>query len=108
MAVVGFQESPYGDGGYHVRITLREPVGGWRLKESGHNAAQQLNSPPPDGGDGAKYIATWSWFAAEENKDELAFPRNAEIREGEDLNEDWSVGVYAGAVGVFPRNHVRV
>ena len=41
-------------------------------------------------------------------KDELSFPKNAEVREVETKNSDWCLGVYAGNVGLFPRNHVRV
>lgn len=52
-------------------------------------------------------FAQWSYFPPEDVNDELGFPKNAEITEVEAKNEDWSVGVYAGRVGLFPSNHVR-
>jgi hypothetical protein len=51
-------------------------------------------------------LTMWNRFVPEE--DELAFPKNAEIREAEQVNEDWFWGVYAGQKGLFPGNHVRV
>ncbi|KAE8153743.1 hypothetical protein BDV25DRAFT_148711, partial [Aspergillus avenaceus] len=50
---------------------------------------------PPDGGvDGVK--------------DELMFPRGAEITEAENINDDWYWGCYAGSTGLFPGTHVFV
>ena len=86
-----------------ARLTVRDPVGGWRLKDDSPSAVPPSSQLPS----GMKYLSTWSRFPREEDVDELAFPKNAEIVEVEDLNEDWSVGVYAGRVGVFPRNHTR-
>lgn len=57
---------------------------------------------------GMRVVAAWSYFPDPATApDELAFPRNAEVLEVEHLNEDWSVGVYAGKIGVFPKNHTR-
>lgn len=63
---------------------------------------------PPDGGVGLRVQANWSYFPAEDVKDELGFPRNAEIREAEDINGDWFWGVYAGRKGLFPGNYGRI
>jgi hypothetical protein len=94
------------------RIILREKVGGWRMKDtntstepSQHQPQQQ--EPPTPASLGARHLATWSYFPPDPalTPDELSFPRNAEITEVQGLNVDWSVGVYAGRVGVFPGNH---
>jgi hypothetical protein len=101
------------------RVVVREKVGGWRMKDdqqrsSGPAAEDPTTSNPPQQQQppappslGARHLATWSYFPADPalTPDELAFPRNAEITEVQDLNADWSVGVYAGRVGVFPKNH---
>ncbi|GAB7335447.1 hypothetical protein MBLNU13_g07812t1 [Cladosporium sp. NU13] len=104
MAVVGFQDTPEGG---QQRIIVRDVVGGLALKEDEASASapasQQL---PPDGGVGLRCLAGWNRFVPEQ--DELDFPKNAEIKEAEQLNEDWFWGVYAGKKGVFPGNHVRV
>lgn len=99
MSVVGFQDTPEGG---QQRVVVRELVGGWALKDDG--APQEIL--PPDGGVGLRCLTLWNRFVPEE--DELAFPKNAEIREAEQVNEDWFWGVYAGQKGLFPGNHVRV
>lgn len=63
---------------------------------------------PPDGGIGLRVQARWSYFPAEDDQDELGFPKYAEIREAEDMNGDWFWGVYAGQKGLFPGAYVRV
>jgi hypothetical protein len=102
MAVVGFQDTAEGG---QQRVVVRDVVGGLALKEdeASAQASQQL---PPDGGVGKRCLAGWSRFVPE--KDELDFPRNAEIKEAEQMNEDWFWGVYAGQKGFFPGNHVMV
>ena len=107
MAVLGYQDTAQGG---HLRITVREPVGGQAFKEdeismSGHIPASGL---PPDGGVGLRCLALYSYFPAEGVTDELAFPKNAEIREVGKLHDDWYWGVYAGDVNLFPSNHVRM
>lgn len=64
--------------------------------------------PPPDGGIGLIVHARWSWFPEEDIKDELMFPRGAEITEAENINDDWFWGCYAGVTGLFPGAHVVV
>ena len=64
---------------------------------------------PPDGGIGMKCIALWSYSPEEgdDGRGELTFPKYAEVREVEVINEEWSEGVYAGTVGLVPRVVVR-
>ncbi|KAJ4363468.1 hypothetical protein N0V83_009762 [Neocucurbitaria cava] len=122
MVVVGFEDR---DGGQR-RIVVRELVGGYALKEDEDEAntnarSQASTSPrlvddkwkwssshryPPDGGVGLRLVATWRYWPDEGVKDELAFPRGAEVREAADVNGDWFWGVYSGAKGLFPANHV--
>lgn len=103
MAVVGFQDLP-GDG--QQRLVVRDLVGGWALKEDDVSAQAPQQVLPPDGGVGKRCLTLWNRFVPEQ--DELAFPKNAEIREAEQVNKDWFWGVYAGQKGLFPGNHVRV
>lgn len=63
---------------------------------------------PPDGGVGLIVHARWSWFPEDDVKDELMFPRGAEITEAENINDDWFWGCYAGVTGLFPGGHVSV
>ncbi|RMZ91511.1 hypothetical protein DV736_g1244, partial [Chaetothyriales sp. CBS 134916] len=64
---------------------------------------------PPDGGFGETCVALWSYYPeeGEAGKGELIFPRYAEIKEVEHINEDWSDGVYAGQRGLLPAAYVR-
>jgi hypothetical protein len=61
---------------------------------------------PPDGGAGYRVRANWGYFPGSDNKDELLFPKFAEIREVEDINGDWCWGVYCGSKGLFPGPYV--
>lgn len=63
---------------------------------------------PPDGGIGMRVLARWGYFPGPDVKDELMFPRAAEIREVEDINGDWYWGCYAGHKGLFPGPYVVV
>ncbi|PWY76521.1 hypothetical protein BO83DRAFT_406999 [Aspergillus eucalypticola CBS 122712] len=63
---------------------------------------------PPDGGVGLVVHALWSWYPEDGVKDELMFPRGAEITEAENINDDWYWGCYAGLTGLFPGAHVFV
>ena len=63
---------------------------------------------PPNGGVGMCVLALWSYWPQEGVEDELAFPKGAEIRECEDINGDWFLGIYCGRKGVFPGNYCRV
>ncbi|EMC99121.1 hypothetical protein BAUCODRAFT_392037 [Baudoinia panamericana UAMH 10762] len=102
MAIVGYHAENAQSGGQQ-RFTIHGPVGGWRHKDDGGTSGGTLR-PPADGTLGARGIAAWSYFGTAE--DELSFPRNAEVTEIEALNEEWSVGVYAGQVGLFPSRYV--
>lgn len=63
---------------------------------------------PPPGGVGLIVQAMHAWWPEEGIKDELMFPRGAEIREAEDINGDWFWGCYAGAKGLFPGGFGKV
>lgn len=63
---------------------------------------------PPDGGVGLIVRALWSWYPDDNVEDELMFPRGAEIKEAENINDDWFWGCYAGRTGLFPGAHVGV
>ena len=63
---------------------------------------------PPNGGVGMCVLALWSYWPQEGVEDELAFPKGAEIRECEDINGDWFLGIYCGRKGVFPGNYCRI
>lgn len=100
MTIVGNQAIPEGG---QQRYIVAERVGGLRLEDSNTQQA----APPANDNTGQRCLALWSYFPKEEVVDELAFPKNAEIREVQDMNSDWYVGVYAGKVGLYPSNHVR-
>ncbi|KAH0544874.1 hypothetical protein FGG08_000954 [Glutinoglossum americanum] len=63
---------------------------------------------PPSGGVGMRAFAAWSYFPPEFDTRDLIFPRGAEIREVERINEDWFWGSYAGCRGMFPAQHVEL
>ncbi|KAI9882470.1 MAG: hypothetical protein M1823_005787 [Watsoniomyces obsoletus] len=74
-------------------------------------SSSSISSPlhfPPDGGVGMRVLARWGYFPKDDVTDELMFPRNAEIREVEDINGDWYWGCYAGRKGLFPGPYVQV
>lgn len=63
---------------------------------------------PPDGGTGAKGQAGWSWYPEMDVKNELLFPRGAEIREIRDMNGDWFFGTYMDGKAIFPAQYVVI
>ncbi|KIW72810.1 hypothetical protein PV04_00982 [Phialophora macrospora] len=65
---------------------------------------------PPDGGSGKIGRARWSYFPLVDDakgKDELAFPKHADVFEIEEANDEWWHGVYAGDAGLFPAIFVK-
>ena len=64
---------------------------------------------PPNGGFGKNCVGLWSYYPeeGEDGRGELMFPKSAEVREVEEVNEEWSEGVYAGEIGVFPLIYTR-
>ena len=67
-----------------------------------------LQKFPPDGGVGMVGQVIWSYLPQESATDELSFPRRAEVREIEDVNGEWFWGCYAGTLGLFPAEYVRI
>ncbi|EAT79594.2 hypothetical protein SNOG_12794 [Parastagonospora nodorum SN15] len=133
MVVIGFEDRDGGQqrmvvrdlvGGYTLKEdaddTARSPTSGkpmrewkWRDYEGNvHNYRAPLNAAvpaqkfPPDGGVGLRLKAKWSYWPDEGVKDELAFPRHAEIREAVAINKDWYWGVYCGGTGLLPASFV--
>ncbi|KAK8214560.1 hypothetical protein IWZ01DRAFT_519328 [Phyllosticta capitalensis] len=112
MVVVGFEDRDAGQ----RRIVTKDLVGGLALRDDETPALSPGHAPtppqptafPPDGGVGLRAVALWSYYPAPDVRDELPFPKGAEIREAEDINGDWFWGVYAGAKGLFPGAYVRV
>ncbi|KAL8762655.1 MAG: hypothetical protein Q9184_001362 [Pyrenodesmia sp. 2 TL-2023] len=136
MIVIGFEDTPTGQrrvlvkdlvGGHTLKndgndaeASLKQEWS-WQDGQQRHTrtvakqvaADQSQASPllrryPPSGGVGMHVLALWGYWPREEARDELAFPKGAEIREAENINGDWFVGCYAGRMGLFPGNYVRV
>lgn len=105
MAIVGYQDTIEGG---RLRVVVRDRVGGTAFREDEISLSWQQppGGYPPDGGVGMRCLALYSYWPAEGVEDELAFPKNAEIREVEDQNGDWSWGVYGAKGALFPSNHV--
>jgi hypothetical protein len=105
MVIVGFEDR---DGG-QLRIVVKDMVGGWAFKEDEEARSPTSRGPqryPPDGGTGLRLQARWGYWPEEGVRDELAFPKIAEIREAADVNGEWYWGVYCGMAALFPASHV--
>jgi hypothetical protein len=90
----------------------REDEAGTRRKTRARTAT--LTQPgakfPPDGGSGKICRARWSYFPLVDDargKDELAFPKHADVFEIEEINDEWWHGIYAGDAGLFPAIFVK-
>jgi hypothetical protein len=135
MVVIGFEDHDGGQrrivvrelvGGYTLKEdddvntvpkspTTGVPMREWKWRDYNGNV-QNYRAPssasipaqkfPPDGGVGLKLQARWNYWPEEGVKDELAFPRHAEIREATDINGDWYWGVYCGVTGLLPASFV--
>jgi hypothetical protein len=135
MVVIGFEDHDGGQrrivvrelvGGYTLKEdddvntvpkspTTGVPMREWKWRDYNGNV-QNYRAPssasipaqkfPPDGGVGLKLQARWTYWPEEGVKDELAFPRHAEIREATDINGDWYWGVYCGVTGLLPASFV--
>ena len=89
-----------------------------RQARSVSRSVANTNTPPgvetkirkyfPNGGVGMRVQALWGYWPQEGVRDELAFPKGAEIGECEDINGDWFFGHYCGRAGVFPGGYGRV
>lgn len=93
------------------RWTWKENADGTRSSRTRSlTVNSQASKFPPDGGYGKRCVAMWSYYPeeGEGGQGELLFPKGAEIREVEDINEEWYFGVYAGEKGLFPAQYVRI
>lgn len=90
-----------------TRMVSRQ-AGSGSLERGPASPVPLLQKHPPDGGVGMVVLARWAWIPQEGVSDELSFPKGAEVREVEDINEEWSWGCYAGSKGLFPVRYVRV
>jgi hypothetical protein len=135
MVVIGFEDRDGGQRRIVVRelvggFTLKEdddanagarspttgiPMREWKWRdydghEHNYRAPSGVAVPaqrfPPDGGVGLRLKARWSYWPEEGVKDELAFPKHAEIREATNINGDWYWGVYCGNTGLLPASFV--
>jgi hypothetical protein len=98
----------------------------WREDEAGTRRATRARTAtlppsgakfPPDGGSGKVCRARWSYYPPSsedgdgedrgKGKDELMFPKHADVREVEEINDEWWHGVYAGDSGLFPAIFVK-
>jgi hypothetical protein len=89
----------------------------WRENSEGKRSSRlravtlnaQASKFPPDGGFGKRCHAMWSYYPekGDGGKGELMFPKGAEVREVEEINEEWNFGIYAGEKGLFPAQYVR-
>jgi Zn finger protein HypA/HybF involved in hydrogenase expression len=135
MVVTGFEDRDGGQrrvtmrdliGGYTLKEdsdvapvakspTTGVPMREWKWRDYNGNV-QNYRAPstatipaqkfPPDGGVGLRLQAKWNYWPEEGVKDELAFPRHAEIREATNINGDWYWGVYCGTTGLLPASFV--
>ncbi|KAL8788538.1 MAG: hypothetical protein Q9213_001611 [Squamulea squamosa] len=102
------QELSWQDGQQrHIRRVFGQDAS-QETQDAAATAAPLLRQYPPSGGLGLHALAVWSYWPEGEASDELPFPRGADIKEIEDINGDWYLGTYAGKIGFFPSNHVRV
>lgn len=90
----------------------REDEAGTRRKTRARASTRPISGAkfPPDGGSGKVYRARWSYYPPDEDdkgKGELMFPKHADVREVEEINEEWWHGVYAGDIGLFPAIFVK-
>jgi len=77
------------------------------IEPSRQGSFRTIGPFPPDGGVGLRLTAKFTFFPADGVKDELCFPKGAEIREAEDINGDWLWGVYCASKGLIPGNYVQ-
>ncbi|KAI4147457.1 MAG: hypothetical protein LQ340_005544 [Diploschistes diacapsis] len=93
-----FEDSP-GPGGAASSSTAAATAG---------STMMTIQKLPPDGGVGMHAVALYARVPAEGARDELGFPRGAEVREAVEVSPEWYQGAYAGQKGLFPINHVKV
>lgn len=84
MLIAGYNNTPRGQ-----RYVISQDVaGGYTLSDS--DISCSASSYPPCRGGDLRVLALWSYWPEEVDDDELLFPKGAEIREHENINDDWS------------------
>ena len=101
MMIVCYKDSSRGQ----RYIICADLVGGHAL--NGRDWSRIPGRHLPSGGVGLHVLALWSYWPERGDIDELSFPKGAEIRECESINDDWFWGVYCGRKGLFPGKYVR-
>ena len=86
---------------------VQSPQGAEKASGS-QSAGNEGKAFPPSGGVGMRVQALWGYWPQDGVKDELGFPRGAEITECDDINGDWYWGIYCSQKGLFPGGYGRV
>ena len=101
MMIVGYEYSSRGQ----RYVVFADLVGGHALNDP--DSSRVTGRYRPSGDVGLHVMALWSYWPEEGVKDEISFPKGAEIRECKNINDDWFWGVYCGRKGLFPGNYVE-
>lgn len=100
----GLQKWTWHEGDQPKTRLVTQDVGGTAPTSDGATTFAQTF--PLDGGVGRSGRARWAWYPQTGADNDLQFPRGAEIKEIEILDEEWYFGTYMGTQGVFPGPYV--
>ena len=102
MMMVRYEDSSRGQ----RYVVVAGLIGGHALNDP--HSSRVSGEYPPIGRTGLHVNALWSNWPEEGDDDELSFPKGAQIRDCEEINDDWFWGVYCGRKGLFPGNYVMI